>query len=152
VSAIRSSCSLAAVDSHTAGTLVSDCLASPLLKDRTVIIVSHHVKLLLPIAQSVIHPVDGAVQAQGTVAELRESGHLGKIVAEETKAVAEKHAEEVEIDLEEKIAQPKVARVARKMIEAEGRGVGNENVSISKRVLSPRIYQLIRTEASCRHS
>lgn len=88
------------------------------------IIVSHHLELLLPIAHSVVHLVNGSVTAQGTVAELRESGHLGAIVEEEktairTEAGPEKEREEVEV---------KVAKVARQMKEKEGRGVGQVTV------------------------
>ncbi|WVF71138.1 hypothetical protein IAT40_005935 [Kwoniella sp. CBS 6097] len=45
---------LSAVDAHTAQFIVNECLQGHLLKDRTVVLVSHHVGLVLPAAGYVI--------------------------------------------------------------------------------------------------
>ncbi|CED85003.1 Multidrug resistance-associated protein/mitoxantrone resistance protein, ABC superfamily [Phaffia rhodozyma] len=126
----------AAVDSHTAAALVADCLAGPFCANRTVIIVSHHVELLLPTATCLIRLVEGRVEAQGTIAELRAAGHLAEIVATEQKEVPDESsvmpkdgstAEEIAAvegeDTADELAEPK--NKARKMVEDEEREVGN---------------------------
>ncbi|KAJ3715756.1 P-loop containing nucleoside triphosphate hydrolase protein [Lentinula raphanica] len=53
---------LAALDVHTSKWVVEKCLASDLLKDRTVIIVTHNVRLVEPLASLVVTMKDGQVQ------------------------------------------------------------------------------------------
>lgn len=93
---------LAAVDSHTAKHLTDKCLRGPLMKGRTIvcpscfrflppdiqILVSHHVELLLPITDYIVRILDGRIDAQGTPAELRESGALDGLIAIEGAEVA----------------------------------------------------------------
>ena len=45
---------LSAVDAHTADHILNKCLRGPLLQDRTVLLVSHHVQLCLPAADYVV--------------------------------------------------------------------------------------------------
>ncbi|KAK4688623.1 hypothetical protein P7C73_g1481, partial [Tremellales sp. Uapishka_1] len=102
---------LAAVDSHTAKHLTENCLNGPLLKGRTVLIVSHHVELLLPSASYVVRILDGRVDAQGTPDELRAAGELDGLVAvedaevikDEPVVVAEDVDDEVEVLDEKKV-------------------------------------------------
>ena len=96
------------------------------------IIVSHHIELLLPIAHSVIHVVDGKIEAQGTVAELRANGHLSAIVAEVEKA----HIEEETVVDETPGKKDLVAldavkpkKIAKKLTEDEDRAKGRVTVS-----------------------
>jgi len=93
---------LAAVDSHTAKHLTDNCLRGSLMKGRTIvrqlktcdipadnqILVSHHVELLLPITDYIVRILDGRIDAQGTPAELRESGALDGLIAIEGAEVA----------------------------------------------------------------
>ncbi|KAG9076565.1 hypothetical protein FRC06_009443, partial [Ceratobasidium sp. 370] len=65
---------LSAVDSHTAKEIVNQCLLGPLMAHRTVVLVTHHTDLVLPIAGWVVKLHEGRVEAQGTVAQLRDSG------------------------------------------------------------------------------
>lgn len=53
---------LSAVDAHTAQFIVQECLAGELVQDRTVILVSHHVALCLPVAEYMICLKDGRVE------------------------------------------------------------------------------------------
>ncbi|KAL7409478.1 hypothetical protein BDY24DRAFT_218614 [Mrakia frigida] len=137
---------LAAVDSHTAATLVSDCLGSALLKNRTVIIVSHHIELLLPIAHSVVHVVDGRVEAQGTVDALRANGHLSAIVAEVEKAhvdeetVVDGTLEKAAVGLDE-VIKPK--RIAKKLTEDEDRAQGRVKFETYKTYLGAVSYSCV---------
>lgn len=97
---------LAAVDSHTAKHLTDKCLNGPILKGRTVVcrprtsklladvlqvLVSHHVELLLPSTDYLVRILDGRVDIQGTIQDLRERGDLDGMVALEE---AELHKEE----------------------------------------------------------
>ncbi|CAK5262101.1 unnamed protein product [Mycena citricolor] len=56
---------LSAVDSHTAHHIYHHCLTGPLMQDRTVILVSHHVQLCAPGAALVVALQDGKVAFQG---------------------------------------------------------------------------------------
>ncbi|KAJ3920632.1 P-loop containing nucleoside triphosphate hydrolase protein [Lentinula edodes] len=52
---------LAALDVHTSKWIVEKCFAGELLKDRTIIIVTHNVRLVEPLASSIITMKDGQV-------------------------------------------------------------------------------------------
>ncbi|KAH8798081.1 hypothetical protein DL96DRAFT_1539779 [Flagelloscypha sp. PMI_526] len=73
---------LSAVDSHTSRFLFEKLLSGPLLADRTVILVTHHVELVLPTAAFVVRMLDGRIDTQGTVSELRTLGLLEAITDE----------------------------------------------------------------------
>ncbi|KIJ64255.1 hypothetical protein HYDPIDRAFT_91004 [Hydnomerulius pinastri MD-312] len=76
---------LSAVDSHTARFLCENLLCGPLLAHRTVVLVTHHVKLVLPGAHYLIHMFDGRIDMQGAVKELRARGVLEKITLDSPK-------------------------------------------------------------------
>ncbi|KIM25383.1 hypothetical protein M408DRAFT_210000 [Serendipita vermifera MAFF 305830] len=67
---------LSAVDSHTARFLYERLFMGPLLANRTVVLVTHHVELVLPGAYYYIQMQDGRMEVQGTVQELQEEGLL----------------------------------------------------------------------------
>lgn len=56
---------LSAVDAHTARFIYRHCLQGHLLKDRTVVLVSHNVNLVISSAQFVIHLANGRIQKSG---------------------------------------------------------------------------------------
>lgn len=92
------------------------------------IIVSHHVELLLPVATALLRVVDGRIETQGTIEELQTRGDLVSIVAHEKTAVPEEESVIVETTEEEKdpmdaTAGPK--HEARKLVKDEEREVGN---------------------------
>ncbi|KAK9479736.1 hypothetical protein V1514DRAFT_327274 [Lipomyces japonicus] len=68
---------LSAVDSHTALYLYENCIAGPLMKHRTCILVSHNVALTLTLAHHVVVVENGRIVAQGLPAEVVTSGVLG---------------------------------------------------------------------------
>lgn len=117
---------LAAVDSHTAKHLVDKCLNGPLLSGRTVIIVSHHVELLLPVAGYIVRILDGRIDAQGTPSALRDAGELEGLVALEESKV-EQQAVKVEA-AEEEVVEPekkeKKKGPGKKLVQDEDRPVG----------------------------
>lgn len=67
---------LSAVDAQTARHLHVHCLLGPLMKGRTVILVTHQVNLVAPSSAYVVSLEDGQVVAAGTPAELVASGDL----------------------------------------------------------------------------
>ncbi|CAE6448018.1 unnamed protein product [Rhizoctonia solani] len=67
---------LAAVDSHTTRFLIENLFKGPLLEDRTVVLVTHHVELMLPCAHYLVRMYDGRIDMQGVVSELQEQGQL----------------------------------------------------------------------------
>ncbi|TVY13303.1 ATP-dependent bile acid permease, partial [Lachnellula arida] len=63
---------LSALDHHTAESIVRKCLAGPLLKDRTAILVTHRTELCLGLADQIVHVVDGearVIEAQSIASE-----------------------------------------------------------------------------------
>ena len=73
---------LAAVDMHTAQRLVS-ALSGPLCKDRTIILVTHHISLCLPISSFLVELFQGSMRRFGTIEELRKSGYLKELIERE---------------------------------------------------------------------
>lgn len=80
---------------HTAQHLVSGCLSGDLVRDRTIILVTHHITLCLPISSYLVELSQGAVLRHGSIESLREMGLLQKAIeAEDTAPTAIKEEEE----------------------------------------------------------
>ncbi|KAF9644674.1 pleiotropic drug resistance ABC transporter [Thelephora ganbajun] len=73
---------LAAVDMHTAQHLVA-ALSGPLGRDRTIILVTHHISLCLPISSFLVELFQGSVRRFGFVDELRKNGYLKEVIERE---------------------------------------------------------------------
>ncbi|KAJ1301354.1 hypothetical protein OPQ81_003753 [Rhizoctonia solani] len=86
---------LAAVDSHTTRFLINNLFKGPLLQDRTVVLVTHHVELMLPCAHYLVRMYDGRIDMQGVVSELQEQGQLDYVVLD---ADVSSHSEPDTID------------------------------------------------------
>ena len=61
---------------HTAQHLVRTCLTGDLARDRTIILVTHHISLCLPVSTYLIDLGDGKVLRQGFVKDLELGGLL----------------------------------------------------------------------------
>ncbi|KAI5115939.1 hypothetical protein M0805_009349, partial [Coniferiporia weirii] len=83
---------LSAVDSHTSRFLYERLFLGPLMKNRTVVLVTHHVELVLPGTHYLVRMLDGRIDLQGTVKNLRERGVLESITFEST---LEEHEEKL---------------------------------------------------------
>lgn len=68
---------------HTAQHLVAACLGGSLAHNRTIILVTHHVTLCLPVASFALELESGKVLYQGTIPELENKGILSKILEED---------------------------------------------------------------------
>ncbi|CAG8498013.1 5031_t:CDS:10 [Dentiscutata erythropus] len=71
-----------AVDAHTAFQLMNKCILGPIMKGRTRILVTHHVRLCSADAAYLVAVDNGKVVASGTISELRNSGILASILDE----------------------------------------------------------------------
>ncbi|KAI8867302.1 P-loop containing nucleoside triphosphate hydrolase protein, partial [Ramicandelaber brevisporus] len=67
---------LSAVDSDTAKHIFKECILGPLMKDRTVVLVTHHVSLVLGAAAHVAVIHEGTVVAQGKPADVVARGYV----------------------------------------------------------------------------
>jgi ABC-type Na+ transport system ATPase subunit NatA len=70
---------ISAVDAHTSQHIINKCFQSPLMAGRTIIIASHAVEALAPLADQAIYLDEGRVQWQGTGPELLESEHMSHL-------------------------------------------------------------------------
>lgn len=68
---------LSAVDSHTALHIYENCIAGPLMKNRTVLLVSHNVALTIKSADFVVVLNNGRITNSGTPEQLLADGALG---------------------------------------------------------------------------
>ncbi|KAJ7126233.1 P-loop containing nucleoside triphosphate hydrolase protein [Mycena epipterygia] len=75
---------LSAVDAHTAHHLYHSCLRGELMKDRTVILVSHHVQLCAPGAAYIVALDNGRVQFSGNREAFQSSGVMKGLVQSTT--------------------------------------------------------------------
>ncbi|KAF5368905.1 hypothetical protein D9758_002958 [Tetrapyrgos nigripes] len=90
---------LAALDVHTSKWIVDKCFKGDLLKDRTVILVSHNIVLTQPIASFVVSMKSGRVTSQGSVADAL--SHNKALAAEVMREEQLMEVAEEQIDLEE---------------------------------------------------
>ncbi|KZS96802.1 multidrug resistance-associated ABC transporter [Sistotremastrum niveocremeum HHB9708] len=148
---------LSAVDSHTARILYERVFKGPLLKNRTVILVTHHVELVLPGTYYLVRMLDGRIDLQGKVEDLRKSGVLEHI---EQEANLEAKEEKKEEELKEETADNTAAEVTpadgaasengtdakpkakkpRKLVEDEFRETGSVKWSVYRTYLKASSY------------
>ncbi|CCA72145.1 related to multidrug resistance protein [Serendipita indica DSM 11827] len=92
---------LAAVDMHTARHLTQHCFASSLMQGRTVILVTHHVSLCIPLADYLVEISSGRIVKQGRVEDLRKSGELDEVLSQDTSQEAGSVLEQASNNLNE---------------------------------------------------
>ncbi|KAJ7045901.1 hypothetical protein C8F04DRAFT_452844 [Mycena alexandri] len=134
---------LSAVDSHTSQFLFEKCLCGPLLANRTVILVTHHVELVLPGAYFVVRVLDGRIDTQGTVQELRAQGVLDEITHEAAVEVKKEEILTVDaVDPETLIELTEAKKTPRKLVEDEHREIGSVKWSVYQAYLSASGYHI----------
>ena len=67
---------------HTAQQLVA-ALSGPLCKGRTIILVTHHITLCLPVSSFLVELFQGSVRRFGSIEELRKNGYLKEVIERE---------------------------------------------------------------------
>ncbi|TBU25699.1 multidrug resistance-associated ABC transporter [Dichomitus squalens] len=115
---------LSAVDSHTARLLFEKLLRGPLLAHRTVVLVTHHVELVLPGAHYLVRMLDGRIDTQGTIQDLRANGILDDIAPTEE---IEAHKEELAVEAAKAEENPNAE------IDAEAPGDGEPAANKTKK-------------------
>ncbi|KAI7896256.1 P-loop containing nucleoside triphosphate hydrolase protein [Mucor mucedo] len=85
---------LSAVDAHTAKHLYDNCLMGPLMRNRTRILVTHHIKLCIKGCSFLVHIDNGRAGVVGSPEELRQSGALQKIIEEDNEFEDDQDASE----------------------------------------------------------
>lgn len=121
------------MDLHTAQHIVKKALMGDLARNRTVILVTHHITLCLPIAAYLVELSSGSVLRQGSASELREHGELERLVeAEDTteedqteSSSSDTHVEN-EADLSATVPKPdtKPQEISGKLVDDEFRAEG----------------------------
>jgi len=105
---------LSAVDSHTATALIDKCLVGPLMRGRTIVLVTHHLSAVTAQAGWVVQMSNGRITAQGTTEDLRADGLLAGIIN-----IAAPLAAEVEHVKGEEEVGPMVSASPKKLVEPE---------------------------------
>lgn len=97
---------LSAVDAHTASHLFENCLRGPLMKGRTVVLVSHHVQLVAPGASYVVALDNGRVLFVGPQSEFIGSSVMQSISHSTEADANQPPAEEVTVEeIEARVAE-----------------------------------------------
>jgi ABC-type multidrug transport system fused ATPase/permease subunit len=73
---------LSAVDAHTGKHIYQKCILGPLMKNRTLVLITHNISLCLPGSAHVVFIKDGKVELQGSPTELAQAGQLELIIQE----------------------------------------------------------------------
>ena len=120
------------------GKSIHTCEFFPVLRHRQ-ILVTHHVELVLPGAYYLVRMLDGRIDTQGTVKDLRARGVLDDITHDEA---VEVHKEEQAVAAAEKENEDEVdegkpvdKKKPRKLIEEEHRETGSVKWKIYKTYL-----------------
>nr|VWO97308.1 NAD-dependent protein deacylase (EC (Regulatory protein SIR2 homolog) [Ganoderma boninense] len=119
---------LLAVDSHTAQFLVENLFHGPLLANRTVILVTHHLDLVLPAAYYLVRMLNGCIDTQDTVENLRTRGILRKIAALEEDLARAQMSDPAHAQVDNSLVSGDLAtgkaKRPRVLVEAERRASG----------------------------
>ncbi|KAL7329109.1 hypothetical protein PS15p_207267 [Mucor circinelloides] len=127
---------LSAVDAHTAKHLYEKCLLGPLMKGRTRVLITHHVKLCIKGSGYIVRIDAGRADLVGTPSELRQNGQLDSIFeSEEDEVAQEENAEEeraIEDVLPDAATANKDQKKPRALVEEETRATGMVKVRLYK--------------------
>ncbi|KAF9208530.1 hypothetical protein BGZ49_008520 [Haplosporangium sp. Z 27] len=127
---------LSAVDTHT-GEKIFQTLVGPLLKDRTVVMVTHQVQLTLNAAKYVVVLSKGEVLGTGTPEVVLRNGWIDNVAL--STPVSDDSSEVSTLDGEERTKKSKKAdsnKVTTKLIEDEKREIGSVSFNVYLTYLS----------------
>ncbi|KAK6333028.1 hypothetical protein TWF718_010852 [Orbilia javanica] len=118
-----------AVDAHVGKEIFKNCLTGEIMKDRTRILVTHHVQLCLPKTEYIVELKDGQIERAASVTELKRTGSLTKIIEQEEEAQKhDKENDELAIEV-----------IAESSSQANGNSNGNGTVA-AKVPKKPRTF------------
>ncbi|KAF8211386.1 multidrug resistance-associated ABC transporter [Mycena galopus ATCC 62051] len=136
---------LSAVDSHTVRILFDKLFRGPLLKNRTVVLVTHHLDLFLSGkegsgAHYLVRMLDGRIDAQGTVQDLRARGLL-EAIKHNLKHDSADMATAVEGNTDKSEGKPTPSHPITKLVEDEEQAKGDVEWRIYKTYLKASDYK-----------
>lgn len=127
-------------DSHTARALFEKLLRGPLLANRTVVLVTHHVELVLPATAYLIRMLDGRIDAQCSPKDLHAQEVLEEIahdvnvnVAQQQEVTQTKENKDLEVEeaLKDDVSATKGKKKSpRKLVKDEHREEGSVKWSV----------------------
>jgi ABC-type multidrug transport system fused ATPase/permease subunit len=125
---------LSAVDSHTAKHLYHKCLMGDLMTGRTVILVTHHVKLCLPRSKYLVKLDNGSISGCGFTQDLRDRKILHELVGEDESLEVANDAADIEEtgDEGEEEIELESEKEAKKLIEEEASEEGRVKFQVYK--------------------
>ncbi|KAI8881658.1 P-loop containing nucleoside triphosphate hydrolase protein, partial [Backusella circina FSU 941] len=130
---------LSAVDAHTAKHLYDYCLMGPLMKDRTVILVTHYVGLCMDGASYIVALKDGQVHGAGSPRALLKLGILGEglsisknNIKSNDKNEDEEKAKKSIPTISEYLNQKECKAECAKLVKEEQRANGSVSLSVYK--------------------
>ncbi|WVQ74986.1 hypothetical protein IAR50_004594 [Cryptococcus sp. DSM 104548] len=97
---------LSAVDAHTAHAIMHNCLQGPIVQNRTIVIVSHHVSLVSPCAAYIVALENGDVKFSGSRDEFVATGLLTELEDEDTQAKPTEAEQQEQSTVEEAALKP----------------------------------------------
>ncbi|KAJ7578610.1 P-loop containing nucleoside triphosphate hydrolase protein [Mycena floridula] len=128
---------LAALDVHTSTFIVQKCLAGDLVKNRTIILVTHNVAIVAPVAGYCIDIKGGRVWSKGSISDvLASDSHLVKETNQEEQVLET-------VDKDEPIVEEKPTKAAGKLIMAEEIQAGHPWIKAlagDRKILVPASY------------
>ncbi|KAG2179922.1 hypothetical protein INT43_003709 [Umbelopsis isabellina] len=125
---------LSAVDSHTAKHLYNKCLLGDLMKGRTVVLVTHHVKLCLPRSKYLVKLENGSISGCGFTQDLRDRKILQELIGEDENMEIANNAVDIEEtgDESEEEIELESEQEAKKLIEEEASEEGRVKFQVYK--------------------
>ncbi|KAF8337342.1 multidrug resistance-associated ABC transporter [Cantharellus anzutake] len=138
----------AAVDSHTANVLWDKLFQGPLMRNRTVILVTHHLDLVLGGAHYLVRMLDGRIALQGEIDDLRSKGKLDAVKQDAVTQVEVSPQiahipEESDPVVEGSPEANGNSRSARKLVKDEERAKGSVKWSVYKTYLTACGYWVL---------
>ncbi|CAG8551433.1 7291_t:CDS:10 [Funneliformis mosseae] len=133
---------LSAVDAYTARYILNECILGPLMKGRTRILVTHHVRLCLTGATYLLAINNGKINVNGKISELRDSGSLNFILEEEDGLIDAKKNSELLDDIKQEV------QIAAKLPDPSTSAfkfIVNDSMQLTKKNSEPK--KLIQEEA-----
>lgn len=121
---------LSAVDAHTAKHIYQQCLLGPLMKNRTQILITHHVNLCVQGSAYVVFVKEGRIQLSGSPTELRHTGKMDLIFEENILETEDeenqdgKDGEEAVETIDGEQEQTTDKKAPKVLVEKEGRAEG----------------------------
>ncbi|EJD49745.1 P-loop containing nucleoside triphosphate hydrolase protein [Auricularia subglabra TFB-10046 SS5] len=119
---------LSAVDTHTAAVLIRCCFLGPLMRDRTLVLVTHHVESIVPHAAFMVRMTNGIIEAQGIPEQLRARGHLSQSAG--ATGGSKLDDKDWEPDVEDDTLEVNEGKEFKKLVDKESKADGSVQLAV----------------------